>query len=133
MSVQHFCPQCGNKNNPNSEFCESCGLELFSNESLDDKFSKSNTNQEYNEIKSSTNKLKHGIDFIEAQKLWEDPYSFEIPSSQNEDEKRFLVLGQIDSKNYTAIITYRDTNIRIISVGRSREKETKLYESIRAR
>ena len=61
---------------------------------------------EYDKIKSSINKSKHNIDFKEAQKLWEDPYSFEIPSSQSEDEERFLVLGQINSKNYTAIITY---------------------------
>lgn len=88
---------------------------------------------EYDETKSSINKLKHGIDFKEAQELWKDPYSFELPSLQSEDEKRFLVLGQINSKNYTAIITYRDLNIRIISVRRSREKETKLYESIRTR
>jgi uncharacterized DUF497 family protein len=88
---------------------------------------------EYDEQKSSINKSKHGIDFKEAQKLWEDPYSFEIPSPQSESEDRFLVLGQINSKNYTAIITYRDINIRIISVRRSREKESKLYESIRTR
>ncbi|MEA1983060.1 MAG: BrnT family toxin [Campylobacterota bacterium] len=88
---------------------------------------------EYDETKSSINKSKHNIDFEEAQKLWEDPYSFEIPSPQSEDEDRYLVLGQIDSKNYTAIITYRDINIRIISVRRSREKESKLYESIRDR
>ena len=74
-----------------------------------------------------------GIDFQEAQKLWEDPYAFESPSPQSEDEERFLVLGKIDSKNYTAIITYRDKNIRIISVRRSRDKEKKLYESIRNR
>ena len=88
---------------------------------------------EYDEQKSSINKSKHDIDFKEAQKLWEDPYSFEIPSPQSESEDRFLVLGQINSKNYTAIITYRDINIRIISVRRSREKESKLYESIRTR
>ena len=90
-------------------------------------------NFEYDETKSSINKSKHNIDFKEAQKLWEDPYSFEIPSQQSDDEERFLVLGQIDSKNYTVIITYRDTNTRIISVRRSRKKETELYESIRAR
>ena len=88
---------------------------------------------EYDENKSETNKLKHNIDFEEAKELWRDPYSFELPSIQSEDEDRFLVLGQINSKNYTAIITYRDDNIRIISVRRSREKEIKLYESIRAR
>ena len=88
---------------------------------------------EYDENKSKTNKSKHGIDFEEAKELWEDPYAFELPSIQSEDEDRFLVLGQIDSKNYTAIITYRDDIIRIISVRRSREKEIKLYENIRAR
>ena len=88
---------------------------------------------EYDENKSKTNKSKHNISFDEAQELWEDPYSFEIPSPQSEDEERFLVFGQINTKNYTAIITYRDTNIRIISVRRSREKEIKFYESIRNR
>ena len=88
---------------------------------------------EYDEQKSSVNKSKHGIDFKEAQKLWEDPYAFELPSPQSESEDRFLVLGQINSKNYTSIITHRDINIRIISVRRSREKESKLYESIRTR
>ena len=88
---------------------------------------------EYDENKSKSNKKKHNIDFLEAQKLWDDPYAFEIPSSQCEDEERFLVLGKIGSKNYTAIITYRNKNIRIISVRRSRDKEVKLYESIRNR
>ncbi len=88
---------------------------------------------EYDENKNKINKSKHNISFDEAKELWEDPYSFEIPSPQSEDEERFLVFGQIKSKNYTAIITYRDTNIRIISVRRSREKEIKFYESIRNR
>ena len=43
----------------------------------------------------------------------EDPYAFEITSLQSEDEDQFLVFGQIDNKNYTAIITYRNSNIRI--------------------
>ena len=45
---------------------------------------------EYDESKS--NKSKHNISFDEAKELWEDPYSFEIPSQQSEDENRFLVL-----------------------------------------
>ena len=88
---------------------------------------------EYDEHKSSINRSKHGIDFHEAQELWNDPYAFELPSPQSEDEDRFLVLGQINAKNYTAIITYRGINIRIISIRRSRAKEKKLYENIRNR
>ena len=86
---------------------------------------------EYDENKS--NKLKHGISFDEAKELWRDPYAFEIPSTKSDDEERFLVFGRIGKKNWTAIITYRESNIRIISVRRSRVKEVALYESIRNR
>ncbi len=88
---------------------------------------------EYDENKSRINKAKHHINFEEAKALWQDPYAFEIPSHQCEDEDRFLVLGQIEGKHYTAIITYRAANIRIISVRRSRAKEVPLYESVRNR
>ena len=84
----------------------------------------------YDENKS---KLKHGVYFEEAKRLWQDPYAFEIPSLSCNDEDRFLVIGRIDSINWTTIITYRGKNIRIISVRRSRKQEENLYESIRTR
>ena len=88
---------------------------------------------EYDEKKSISNHIKHGINFDDAQELWEDPFAFEIPSKQSNAEDRFLVLGMIGVKNYTAIITYRDETVRIISVRRSRKQEVALYESIRNR
>ena len=88
-------------------------------------------NFEYDKNKSKSNKLKHNIDFEEAKELWDDPYVIELPSLNSQDENRSLVLGKIGLKYYTAIITYRNENIRIISVRRSREKEAKFYESIR--
>ena len=84
-------------------------------------------NFEYNENKSRSNLVKHGIDFVEAQKLWNDPNLLEIPS-RTQDEPRFVVIGKIDSKHWSGVITYRDQNIRIISVRRSRIKEVTLYE-----
>jgi uncharacterized DUF497 family protein len=84
---------------------------------------------EYDEEKSNTNSKKHGIDFIEAQKLWADPDLLEIPA-RTHDEKRFLVIGKIEEKHWSGVITYRNTNTRIISVRRSREEEIELYESI---
>ena len=84
---------------------------------------------EYDEEKSNTNSENHGIDFIEAQKLWEDPGLLEIPA-RTQDEERFLVIGKIEEKQWSGIITYRNKNIRIISVRRSREEEIELYESI---
>ena len=81
-----------------------------------------------NPKKSDTNKNKHGIDFIEAQELWNDIDLLEIPA-KTADEPRFLVIGKIDEKHWTGIITYRNDNIRIISVRRARNEEIELYES----
>lgn len=78
--------------------------------------------------KSESNKQKHGIDFIEAQALWDDPDLIEIPA-RTTDEPRFLVVGKIGSTHWSGIITYRGENIRIISVRRSRPEEVEIYES----
>ncbi len=83
---------------------------------------------EFDESKSQANLLKHGINFIDAQRLWNDPSLLEIPA-KIEDEPRFLMVGIIDGKYWSAVITYRDTNIRLISVRRSRTEEVALYES----
>ena len=83
---------------------------------------------EFDERKSKTNRTKHGIDFVDAQLLWLDPNLLEVPA-KIEDEPRFLIVGVIDKKHWSAIITYRNENIRIISVRRSRGEEVELYES----
>ena len=72
--------------------------------------------------------VKHGIDFVEAQELWNDADLLEIPAKTT-DEARFLVIGKIDEKHWAGIITYRNDNIRIISVRRARNEEIELYES----
>lgn len=90
-------------------------------------------NFEYDENKSKSNKSKHNIDFIEAQELWDDEELFDLKSNNDDIEDRYLVIGRINSKHYTAIVTYRDTNIRIISVRRSRKKEIEIYDSFRTR
>ena len=83
---------------------------------------------EFDATKSASNRTKHGIDFVEAQKLWHDPMLLEIPA-KTEDEQRFLVVGRIDGKHWSAVMTYRGTNIRLISVRRARKEEVALYES----
>ena len=83
---------------------------------------------EFDSVKSETNKNKHGIDFIDAQALWNDPDLLEIPAKTT-DEPRFLVVGKIGEKYWSGIITYRNENIRLISVRRARDEEIELYES----
>ena len=85
-------------------------------------------NFEFDLKKSENNKNKHGIDFIEAQDLWNDVDLLEIPAKTT-DEMRFLVIGIIGERHWTGIITYRNDNLRIISVRRARNEEIELYES----
>jgi uncharacterized DUF497 family protein len=83
---------------------------------------------EFDSQKSEGNKKKHGIDFYEAQALWDDPDVMEIPV-RTSDEPRFLVIGKISGKHWSGVITYRSGKIRFISVRRSRKEEVDIYES----
>ncbi len=83
---------------------------------------------EYDPDKSAANKDKHGIDFSDAQALWDDSDYVEIPLITL-DEPRFLVIGVINGKCWSGIITYRGEAVRIISVRRARKEEVAIYES----
>ena len=83
---------------------------------------------EFDSKKSQSNKKKHGIDFYQAQALWDDSDLIEIPA-RTSGEPRFLVIGKISGEPWSAVITYRREKIRIISVRRSRKEEIDIYES----
>ena len=83
---------------------------------------------EYDPQKSRSNKKKHGIDFVEAQALWNDLDLIVVPA-RTFDELRLLVVGMIGETHWSGVITYREDRVRIISVRRSRDEEIKLYES----
>ncbi len=83
---------------------------------------------EFDATKSESNSAKHNIDFVEAQLLWNDPMLLEV-AAKTEDEPRYLIIGVIDGRHWSAVVTYRGTNIRLISVRRARAEEVALYES----
>lgn len=84
---------------------------------------------EYDPRKSEASHQKHGIDFVAAQALWRDPALLEIPA-RTVDEPRWLVIGQINRRHWSAVITLRGLVIRLISVRRSRPEEVQLYEQL---
>jgi uncharacterized DUF497 family protein len=87
---------------------------------------------EFDTTKSSSNFDKHGINFIAAQEIWADPDILQVKAkvkAKSEGEQRYLVIGIIADKYWSAVITYRDDTIRIISVRRSRKAEVSIYES----
>ena len=83
---------------------------------------------EYDENKSQINKEKHGIDFVDAQNLWQDGNALVVPVNVIDDEIRYALISIFKDKCYTAIFTLRDEIYRIISVRRCRKNEERNYE-----
>jgi len=81
---------------------------------------------EFDPAKSAANLAKHGIDFEAAQALWVDERRVTGPT-RSPDEERWMVVGMIDGKLWSAVVTYRSEAIRIISIRRSRPKEAVAY------
>ena len=81
---------------------------------------------EFDEQKSRANLKKHGIDFVQAQRLWLDQDRAEYPTDAS-SEARFLVVGRLDDRMWAAVITYRGKRIRIISVRHARRREMAEY------
>jgi uncharacterized DUF497 family protein len=84
-------------------------------------------NFEFDNRKSHANKIKHGVDFVDAQLLWDDPDFIEIPA-RIDDEPRFMVVGRIGDRIWAGVITYRNETVRLISVRPASRKEVEIYE-----
>jgi uncharacterized DUF497 family protein len=84
---------------------------------------------EFDAAKSRENLVKHGIDFILAQRLWEVAHVV-IPAKGVVGENRSAILGKLLGKVYMAIFTLREEKIRIISCHRADKKWEKVYESL---
>ncbi|OYW61143.1 MAG: toxin [Bosea sp. 12-68-7] len=83
---------------------------------------------EFDPLKSAANLAKHGIDFQQAQALWEDARLLEAPA-RTEGEPRFMAVGLIGQKHWSAIYVCRGDRVRIISVRRARSEEIEYYEN----
>ena len=84
---------------------------------------------EYDEKKSKINKEKHNIDFVEAQKLWQDEDALVISANIVDNEIRYALISKILTKCFIVIFTIREDTNRIISVRRYRKNEEKNYEN----
>jgi uncharacterized protein len=82
----------------------------------------------FDPVKSASNREKqHGADFIQAQELWQDPMRVEV-LARTTGEPRWLVIGRMGGKHWSAVVTHRQDSIRIISVRRARDEEIRIYE-----
>jgi uncharacterized DUF497 family protein len=82
---------------------------------------------EFDPQKSQTNKAKHGIDFDEAQALWqsENYVEYDVDSP---DENRSVRIAFLHGVLWFCVFTMRSEKIRLIWVQHVRPKERELYE-----
>jgi uncharacterized DUF497 family protein len=83
---------------------------------------------EFDPDKSASNKVKHGIDFVEAQTLWDSPVLLRLATVDYDGETRELFVGTIEGRHWTAVVTHRGGSIRIISVRRARRSEEMAFD-----
>ena len=57
----------------------------------------------------------------------DSPARIEVPA-RTAGEPRWLVVGRMGDKHWSAVVTYREDRIRIISVRRARDEEVRIYE-----
>jgi uncharacterized DUF497 family protein len=74
------------------------------------------------------NKAKHGLNFIEAEALWNGD-RIRISAKTVEGEARYAMIGKIGGRLHTVIITYRGDAVRIISARASSKNEIAIYEA----
>ncbi|MBN2768818.1 MAG: BrnT family toxin [Campylobacterales bacterium] len=82
---------------------------------------------EYDENKNLINKQKHGLDFEEAQALWNDSEAINI-RAKSDTEVRYAFISKLHEKYCIAFYTLRGDAIRLISVRRAREEEQRIYD-----
>jgi uncharacterized DUF497 family protein len=82
---------------------------------------------EYDSTKSRINKEKHGIDFEEAQSLWNDSEAVTI-QAKSDTEVRYAFISTLHNKHWVAFYTLRADVIRLISVRRARTNEKRIYD-----
>lgn len=86
---------------------------------------------EWDENKNTLNKSKHGIDFLTATAVFDDPYRLQEDSSKPEHgEVRIKTIGLMGSTLIvTVVYTNRKQQRRLISARRASKNEREKYYS----
>jgi uncharacterized protein len=82
---------------------------------------------EWDDNKRRANVTKHGIDFIDAKDVFNDPAAYTVLSPRKGDERRYLAVGLMKGTLITVIFTRRRNAVRIISARAARRNERKTY------
>jgi uncharacterized DUF497 family protein len=84
---------------------------------------------EWDDVKQKSNLDKHGLDFHDADLLFDGPI-LEADAKPVDGERRWMATGMIYDIIATAIFTRRGNAIRLISPRRARREERARYDQL---
>ena len=82
----------------------------------------------WDEVKRRANYAKHGLDFRDAEKVFQGITLTAEDDRQDYAEKRFISLGLLEDMVVVVVYTERSEKTRIISMRKANQKERKGYE-----
>ena len=85
---------------------------------------------EWDEAKRLLNLEKHGVDFVDAYKIWDSVMLVSEDTRREYGESRYVGVGRIEGRAMFVVYTNRSVNIvRIISLRKANSRETRSYEN----
>ena len=81
---------------------------------------------EWDETKRATNLRVHGLDLMDAIRLFDGRPVYSYPSTRH-GEERFVTVGLLESKFFAVVWTERTKAVRLISFRRARDAEERKY------
>jgi hypothetical protein len=84
---------------------------------------------EWDPVKASTNRAKHGVSFEEAVSAFYDPLAATVTDPDTAGEYRFVTIGR-SASGRLLVVVYADWGhtLRIISARRANRHEKRAYE-----
>ncbi len=83
---------------------------------------------EWDDEKRLDNVAKHGIDFIDAARLFEGPFITMRDNRRDYGETRSIAFGRVEGRLMAVAFTKRQDIIRIISARKANDREQKRFK-----
>ena len=83
---------------------------------------------EWDENKRAANLAKHGIDFVRAARIYQNPVLERIDDREDYGEERIIALGHWELDFVVVVTTWRGDNRRIISAWKAGADEQRTYQ-----
>ena len=83
---------------------------------------------EWDEAKNRLNISKHGIDFLDVPRVFEQPLLVRRDDRRQYEEDRWIAMGVLSGVVIVTVYARRGPRLRIISARRANQRERTIYE-----